>query len=194
MGEKIKLIVKNKNKTADIEKCFARLEVFGIIFEHGKKYPSDIFPFLTEYYQKNILWNRQSINNDGAITIAAEGSEILNIAEVVEDGFYLWFENKEKFHQQFALFSQPYYDFFVIFKLFGELNGNKIKHFRELYKIRVEMPQEFQPIQGKEWVAEEIANIQSKQKGQFQVAISKWVSDLNSDNQEIMVKIKTINS
>ncbi len=181
-GNTVKLIVFNKNETADLEKCFARFVLIDLIFEHGQNYPLDRFPFQPENYQKNLLWDRRSFE-DGTITISAGGNEVLNIIEVVSDGFNFLFQNREKYNQKVVTPNELSCDYVALFSLHGKLNGKPLKRFYETYKIHIDMLATIQQPKGKELSIQEIASNLSNPR-QPRLVIRKIEIDGIAKNQE----------
>jgi len=160
-GDTIKLTIKNGNKTADIEKCFARFEYIGLFSLLDNQIYW--FKFNPENYQKNILWDRKSYG-DGTITISAGGKDVLNISKVVNDGFNFLFQGNEEYKQVISENNkQNSHDFLVQLKLSGHLSGHPIIDFREFYLMHLEFHPTIKQLQGKELLNQEIASALSNQ-------------------------------
>jgi hypothetical protein len=135
-GDKVKLIITNKNATTDIEKCFVRFELIGSSSRMGGQIY--LYNFPKQIYQKNILWDRKSAD-DGTITIAAGSRDVLNIIEVTNEGFDFLFQEKERYSQNFL--KEPgrvFNDYLILLKVYGKLSGHPLKDTREFYLVHFE--------------------------------------------------------
>lgn len=148
------LLIRNRNKTADLEKCYARFEFIGLysIYEGEINW----YKFDDINYQKNILWDKNSFE-DGTITISADGKDVLNLLQMTDEGFSFLFQNNEIYKQNITKTANRPYNFLVQIRIFGHLNGHPILDFRELYTIHYEYIPTVTGISGREMTNEEVA-------------------------------------
>jgi len=173
-GNIARLIIWNKNKTADLEKCFARFEYIGDITFRNSQPRIDKFP--EEHIQENILWDGKSLS-DGAITIAADGKEVLDILKINDDGFEFLFQSNNNWKET-ILDKRRKYDYLISLRIFGHLNGHPIADVKELYVIHLEYFWVTNVPQGKEISNQGLLN----QKLEPRLQINKVAIKENTEN------------
>jgi len=185
-NDTVTLTVINKNKTADLEKCHARLEFIGSYSVINNEI--NWFKYDDAQYQKNILWNIHG-DDSGEITISADGKDVLNIATITDGGFDFLFHKNETYRMIIRK-GRPY-NCLVELKLFGHLNGHPIMDFHEFYTIHFEYHPTIKQVQGREMNPEEIAIAWSDQTEEPRFQIRKV--EINADtkiNEDKGIEIK----
>lgn len=132
-NDTLKIQVINKSDANDIERCFARFEFIGLLsMMGGEMY---VYKFPSEYYQKNILWNRKT-SEDGTLTISSNGKEVLDLLKVNKNGFDFLFQDGEKYKQEIKP-ENLFCEYLFNLRIFGKSETHQIK-FSEFYIIRFE--------------------------------------------------------